>query len=1551
MNILGKTSRPEPQLNGRFARLGLVIIALLMAVPAFGQTAFYVSPSGSDANPGTQAAPFQTVAAAQAAVRALNGTATSDINVYLSGGLYRLTNSLVFTSADSGQNGYHVIYQALSGQTPVLDGGILVTNWTLHDAAKNIWQATVPAGTTFRQLYVNGVKANFSRSADALGLTQTSTGYSTANAFLRSLSNSPSLTSLEVVTWPQWWQREVLPVAGITPGGSVTLQQPCWNMVKSDTYPSYKNPQWLQNAYEFLANPGDWYLQSTSNTVYYIPRPGDNMATAVVEAPVLERLIYLQGTKIYPIINLRFQGLSFQMTTWNLVGPGYGLPESQANQPQYSSSNWVVKAAVDGAWLRDVDVSQCQFYNLGGDGVNVLYGSKYVAIDHCLFHDLSASAIQVSLGWTADTAVSATDPSIVENIVVANNTIHDVNTDYPSGCGIYVGYTRNCSFIHNLLYNLPYTGISMGWGWNQAPVSFTSGNWLDGNLIHDHIQLLGDGGAIYVNGAQYNATVSHNYCYNQGNYYGVLYFDSGSENFLIFGNVIKKGGGLTWFGVNTGASNSVAYSNFTDDGWQQGYAVNNTVVANDLWPPAAQAITNAAGPLSTEYYSSFQDSFLISASTGNGGFNLGLAGWTVGGPTASQAGIVYGQYADSSTPIAHNAVSFNAGNNPPGGTLSKSFNALSGHTYNLSYSQATWGQANNQSLAVSINTGSNAMMLGTNTTWFLGLYARFGFTFIATNTGTYTVVFTDVTSPSSATNSDCALTRIELRDVTPPPITAIPTIVAQPANPVVIPGTTLSLNVGNSNSFSTFQWYQNGSILAGQTNATLVLNNVTTNMNGFTYQVSAAVGDYNATSAIFTLTVLGQGSTYYFDVNGATAGSGVANSGSYNWLTNPNWSTDSTGSSATSAQSFSYVAHASDGDNAVFVANADAGTDAFTVNITGFMAVHNLTVNSGNLTINTEGNNWVLNGTGDTATWTVATGDSLNVVGNNGFSGALNMDGNSLLVDVQGAGSATIAGMGNSGTGLTKNGTGTLTLSAACNYSGATTINGGTLTLGNQNGLNNSSAITVSSGATLNMNAASANTLTVSTVLTLNGGTLSAGAGAPLVAPAGYASYGNFYLDNSGAITVGANTGTSSITAVLGLNGSGINGDSSITVGANSTLVISGAVIGIPGLAYGGIAKSGAGTLEMTGNNAAYGNYYGGMIINSGTVEFAAGSLGSVYSFSPAGTYTADFEGSATLQWAPGNTQDISSANGMAQIKIADNVTATLDTGTNNVNLGTAFTLGTGMNGALTKAGPGTLTLSAANNYTGTTTLSAGTLALGANSVLASGTTVNLEGGTLAMGTYYNTVHALQSRVSVLAKGTWGASGSGANHISADITGSGILTVSTGGASTSVVTSSGSPSTYGNSVTFTNTVTGSGGDGSAPSGTVTFYDGVTPIGTGTLIGSSGTVSTYTLTINTLTAATHSITASYAGNASYDVSGTSGTLTQVVNPATPKISPPTNGVVNITFYGIPGTNYVVQTTTNLSVPWWPLSTNTASTDGSLQFTDPNATNQQQYYRSK
>ena len=80
------------------------------------------------------------------------------------------------------------------------------------------------------------------------------------------------------------------------------------------------------------------------------------------------------------------------------------------------------------------------------------------------------------------------------------------------------------------------------------------------------------------------------------------------------------------------------------------------------------------------------------------------------------------------------------------------------------------------------------------------------------------------------------------------------------------------------------------------------------------------------------------------------------------------------------------------------------------------------------------------------------------------------------------------------------------------------------------------------------------------------------------------------------------------------------------------------------------------------------------------------------------------------------------------------------------------------------------------------------------------------------------------------------------------------------------------------------------------------------------------------------------------------SATANILVNVYSASGPaQMGLPSNGVVNITFFGIPTYTYLVQTTTNLSTSWWTVSTNAAGSNGSWLFIDPNATNAQQYYR--
>src|SRR5882757_6411458 len=195
----------------------VVIAAAALVAGTFGnaphatQVTLFASPTGSG-TACTQSQPCG-LAQAQQTVRTMTGQATGDIVVDLAGGTYRLTSPLRFGVQDSGLNGHKVVYQAVPGQTPVLSGGLRVTGFTLFDATKNIFRAPVPAGTTSRQLFVDGVRAARDRGAtNPAGFSLSTTGFTTGDPAYATWTNTDQV---EVVQNNAWKQMRC-PLSGIT---------------------------------------------------------------------------------------------------------------------------------------------------------------------------------------------------------------------------------------------------------------------------------------------------------------------------------------------------------------------------------------------------------------------------------------------------------------------------------------------------------------------------------------------------------------------------------------------------------------------------------------------------------------------------------------------------------------------------------------------------------------------------------------------------------------------------------------------------------------------------------------------------------------------------------------------------------------------------------------------------------------------------------------------------------------------------------------------------------------------------------------------------------------------------------------------------------------------------------------------------------------------------------------------------------------------------------------------------------------------------------------
>ena len=140
----------------KFRMLMIVSFALAPLAPA----QVYLSPHGSDTQPGTAARPVLTLQHAIEVSRSSGGS-----QILLRGGTYRMQGPLVLTSADSGSAGHDLVIAAAPGEHPVLSGAVRITGWKEVNAAKNLWAASVPLPVAnSRQLYVNGVRS-FARAA------------------------------------------------------------------------------------------------------------------------------------------------------------------------------------------------------------------------------------------------------------------------------------------------------------------------------------------------------------------------------------------------------------------------------------------------------------------------------------------------------------------------------------------------------------------------------------------------------------------------------------------------------------------------------------------------------------------------------------------------------------------------------------------------------------------------------------------------------------------------------------------------------------------------------------------------------------------------------------------------------------------------------------------------------------------------------------------------------------------------------------------------------------------------------------------------------------------------------------------------------------------------------------------------------------------------------------------------------------------------------------------------------------------------------------------
>jgi fibronectin type III domain protein/parallel beta helix pectate lyase-like protein/glycosyl hydrolase family 141 len=582
----------------------LAVVAALVAAPGIagaheGGSDVYVSPNGSDSAPGTVFRPVRTLQRAQELVRSRDRNLTADLTVHLAPGVFRLSQPLTLTAADSGSNGHRVIWQG--SDATELSGGRRVAGWHSVPGRPGLFAAPAPAGLdNTRQLYVNGVREQRAQGTVPVTLTATATGYTAAAPTMAGWRNPDDIEFVYTAGEALWnrprdglgqWTEPRCPIASIS-DTTITMAQPCWdnstkrvifptipgrtiNMVGPGDLTNGRQPAYVENAFELLDTPGEWYLDRPAHTVYYLPRPGEDPRHADVEMPVLERLIDGQGTAAAPLHDVSFRDLRYSYATWLTPSSPEGFSEIQAGYTVTGPTGWATQGLCQftpggtcpyASWTPEpgnvtvshgqrLEFSDSVFTHLGAAGLRLGDGSEDTTVSGDVFTDISGNGIEIG---GVDQPL-ATGADITSGVRVTDNHLYGLPTEFHGGVAVLNGYSQGDVISHNQIDDVPYSAISMGWGgWPDkikvaATPNISHDNVVSDNLIYNYMLMLDDGGGIYTQGITGTSLadgekVTGNVIHDQWGLGKSVYTDNGNTYETVAGNVLYH---AAYFNVGT----------------------------------------------------------------------------------------------------------------------------------------------------------------------------------------------------------------------------------------------------------------------------------------------------------------------------------------------------------------------------------------------------------------------------------------------------------------------------------------------------------------------------------------------------------------------------------------------------------------------------------------------------------------------------------------------------------------------------------------------------------------------------------------------------------------------------------------------------------------------------------------------------------------------------------------------------------------------------------------------------------------------------------------
>lgn len=531
--------------------------AALSTGRAAPRLAVYVATDGDDRNDGSAPArgtdgkgPVRTITRAQSIVRSLRAkTSDRGVDVLLAGGTYVLSQPLRLGPEDSGAPNAPVTYRAEPGASVTLSGGSPVGPW--HAGSSGEWIAALDlhasAGICPTQLFVGNQRRGRPRLPSSGTFEMGSAfptptgGAAVVDRFTVKAGDLPvgfhpdAATEIVII---DAWTASRLWLARYDKGSrQIDLRG---DFIGHGVQREFRAglPYYIENAPTRQLAPGTWQCDPQSSSIRYQPIPGETPGTLKAVVPRLSQLLVIAGSVAAPVHDVAFRDIAFAHGAWAVPTEGWAAMQAEVG----------LSAALELTNCHDVLLSGITVEHTGANGIGIRANCANVAITGSHLHDLGGGGISVGsfqrkpmLGsaWTAgDVAKGETT-----DIQIVGNDIYGLGRIQHAAAGVLSGQASHVRIAENRISDLYYSGISMGWVWNDGP-SLSHDNSVTGNVIDHYGQgMMSDFGGIYTLGRQEGTVVSDNRLSN-GNArdYGGwgIYADQGSSGIRFERNVISS---------------------------------------------------------------------------------------------------------------------------------------------------------------------------------------------------------------------------------------------------------------------------------------------------------------------------------------------------------------------------------------------------------------------------------------------------------------------------------------------------------------------------------------------------------------------------------------------------------------------------------------------------------------------------------------------------------------------------------------------------------------------------------------------------------------------------------------------------------------------------------------------------------------------------------------------------------------------------------------------------------------------------------------------------